>query len=172
MAQCCLVVQHGRRSAREARLTVVFGEAPLPVTNDPDTAGFWLAAERGEVAVCVCANCGAVLHLPRSHCHICRSWTVEWKPVAPAGRLMSWTVAEHQVHPAFPVPYTVVLVELDDAPEVRLAGHLRGRPELTAGMPMRADFVTRPGSVTLVNWRPDVVRRRISAHGSPPGRTI
>lgn len=128
--------------------------APLPVTNDPDTAGFWLAAHNGEVAVCVCARCGTALHLPRSYCHSCRSWAVEWKPVAPRARLVSWTVAEHQVHPAFPVPYTFVLVELDDMPDVRLAGHLDGRPPLRAGMSMRADFVVRPAGVTLVNWIP------------------
>lgn len=128
--------------------------APLPVVNDPDTGGFWRAAQLGQVAICVCANCGAVLHLPRGHCRQCRSWTVEWKPVAPTARLVSWTVAEHQVHPAFPTPYTVVLVELDDAPEVRLAGYLPGRPALAAGLPMTAEFVNRNDEVTLVNWLP------------------
>lgn len=127
---------------------------PLPVTTDPDTAGFWLAAQSGEVAVCVCAGCGTALHLPRSYCHHCKSWTVDWKPVTPKARLVSWTVAEHQVHPAFPVPYTLVLVKLDDYPEVRLAGYLEGRPPLFAGMSMRAEFVTPSDGVTLVNWIP------------------
>ena len=131
------------------------GAPPLPITTDPDTAGFWLAAQSGEVAVCVCASCGAALHLPRSYCHHCQSWTVEWKPVAPKARLVSWTVAEHQVHPAFPVPYTFVLVELEDFPEVRLAGYLDGRPALEAGMAMQAEFVTPSAGVTLVNWKPD-----------------
>jgi len=134
---------------------VVAAVVPLPVIDDPDTAGFWLAAQQGEVTVCACANCGTVLHLPRSHCHNCRSWIVEWKRVAPTARLVSWTVAEHQVHHAFPVPYTVVLVELDEAPEVRLAGHLEGQPPLRAGMRMRAGFVTPAEGVTLVNWLPD-----------------
>ncbi len=129
---------------------------PLPVLSDPDTAGFWMAAQRGEVAVCACANCGAVLHLPRSYCHTCRSWIVEWKPVSPKASLVSWTVAEHQVHPAFPVPYTLVLVALNDAPEVRLAGYLEGRPALKSGLPMKAAFVRPADGVTLVNWIPDV----------------
>lgn len=130
--------------------------SPLPVTNDPDTAGFWLAAQRGEVAVCVCANCGVVLHLPRAYCHVCRSWATEWKVVAPTARLVSWTVAEHQVHAAFPVPYTFVLVELEDAPGVRLGGYIAGRPALSVGMAMRPDFVRIPDEVTLVNWLPEV----------------
>lgn len=135
-------------------MTVAVATVPLPVINDPDTAGFWLAAQRGEVAVCACANCGAVLHLPRGYCHSCGSWTVEWKVVSPEARLVSWTVAEHQVHQAFPVPYTVVLVELDDASGVRLAGYLAGRPTLRAGMSMRADFVAYPQQAALVNWIP------------------
>lgn len=126
----------------------------MPVTNDPDTAGFWLAALRGEVAVCACARCGAVLHLPRAYCSDCGSWTVEWKVVAPTATVVSWTVAEHQVHQAFPVPYTVVLIELDDAPGVRLAGYLPGRPRLSPGMAMRPEFVNYPKHGTLVNWIP------------------
>lgn len=133
---------------------------PLPITSDPDTAGFWLAAQAGQVAVCICANCGAVLHLPRNYCHRCRSWTIEWMPVAAKARLVSWTVAEHEVHPAFPVPYTFVLVELDDVPGVRLAGYLEGRPVLTAGMSMRAEFVKPSDGVTLVNWKPAESPRR------------
>lgn len=74
--------------------------------------------------------------------------------MSPTARLVSWTVAEHQVHPAFPVPYTFVLVELDDAPGVRLAGYLPGRPALRAAMPMRAQFQAEHNSATLVNWVP------------------
>ncbi len=74
--------------------------------------------------------------------------------MAPTAQLVSWTVAEHQVHPAFPVPYTLVLVELDEAPGVRLAGYLPGRPTLHAGMAMRAEFQRPQDSVTLVNWIP------------------
>lgn len=67
---------------------------------------------------------------------------------------MSWTVAEHQVHQAFPVPYTVVLVELAEAAGVRLAGYLPGRPGLSAGMVMRPEFIDYPKHGTLVNWIP------------------
>ena len=64
-------------------------------------------------------------------------------------------MVEHQVHRAFPVPYTLMLVELDEAPGVRLAGYLVRRPDLRAALPMRADFVAPADGVTLVNWVPD-----------------
>ncbi len=128
---------------------------PLPVVDDPDTGGFWAAARRGEVAVCRCARCGELLQLPRGICHRCHGTDIVWEAVTPRARLVAWTVAEHQVHPAFPVPYTVVLVELRDVPQVRLAGRLPGRPVLVPDMPMRAVFHAAESGVTLVDWIPE-----------------
>lgn len=124
---------------------------PAPFTEDHETSPFFAAAADGELALCQCACCYAVLHLPRSYCRFCGSWETTWKPVRPAGTLYSWTVVEHQVHPAFPVPYTLVLVSLTDYPDVRLVGNLEGRPELRAGMPMAAVFQNVSGATT-VNW--------------------
>jgi uncharacterized OB-fold protein len=127
---------------------------PQPVEDDRDTAGFWEAARRHELAVLTCQECGAVLHMPRAYCHHCRSWAVGWREVRGRGSLHSWTVVDHQAHPAFPVPYTVVLVQLDDAPEVRLVGHLPGEPELTVGQSMETWFETLDDGVVLPQWRP------------------
>ena len=68
------------------------------------------------------------------------------------GRVYSWTTVEHQVHPAFPVPYTVVLIQLDDVP-ARLVGHLPGAPELVEGQPMEVWFETLDDGVVLPQWR-------------------
>jgi uncharacterized OB-fold protein len=127
-----------------------------PETDDHDTGGFFAAAAREELAVCACAACGAVLHLPRAYCAGCGRWDTVWRTVAGRGRLYSWTTVEHQVHRSFPVPYTIVLVELDDAPEARLVGYLPGRPELTAGMAMRVWFEPVDDEGTLLpQWIPE-----------------
>jgi uncharacterized OB-fold protein len=125
---------------------------PLPVTDDRDTAGFWEAARRHELAVLACQECEAVLHMPRAYCHHCGSWSVAWRKVAGRGSLRSWTVVDHQSHPAFPVPYTVVLVQLDDV-AARLVGWLPGRPALTPGQPLRVWFEEVDGTV-LPQWAP------------------
>jgi DUF35 OB-fold domain, acyl-CoA-associated len=59
---------------------------------------------------------------------------------------------EHQVHPAYPVPYTVVLVQLDDV-AARLIGRLPGRPDLAPGQPMQVWFEELDGAV-LPQWAP------------------
>lgn len=126
----------------------------LPVGDDLDTGGFFEAARRGELVIRRCNGCDAVLHMPRAYCHTCGSWEGRWAPVAGTATVYSWTVVEHQVHPAYPVPYTVVLVQLDDVPAARLVGYLPGRPELTPGMPMRVWFETVADGVVLPQWAP------------------
>ena len=130
------------------------GERPLPATDDLDTAGYWEAARRDQLTIRVCGHCGQVLHMPRAYCHHCGTWSQTWKEVAGRGRLYSWTTVEHQVHPAFPVPYTIVLVDLDDAPGTRLISYLPGSPELVAGEPMEAWFEHVNDDVVLPQWRP------------------
>lgn len=127
---------------------------PLPYTEDEETGGFWQAAAGGRLVLRACVSCAAVLHLPKPYCHHCGSWEVTWREVRGRGTVYSWTVVRHQIHPAFEVPYTVVLVELDDAPGARLVGHLPGAPELSVGMPMRVRFDEPEPGVTVPNWEP------------------
>ncbi|GAA4681271.1 Zn-ribbon domain-containing OB-fold protein [Gordonia humi] len=125
----------------------------LPVVDDVDTGEFFAAAARGEIAVRVCSACRADVHLPRENCPQCGAFSREWRVVPPLGALYSWTVVEHQVHPATPVPYTVVLVEVDGTDGVRLVGRIDGRAELEIGQRMEAWF-EQVDDVTLPQWRP------------------
>lgn len=127
---------------------------PLPMTDDRDTGGFWAAAADGRLVVRVCSSCTAVLHLPRAYCHRCGTWSEHWAEVAGRGRLYTWTTVEHQVHPAFPVPYTIVLVELDGLPGTRLVGYMEGAPELVPGQAMEVWFEQLDDGVALPQWRP------------------
>jgi uncharacterized OB-fold protein len=124
-----------------------------PVDDDLDTGPFFAAARRGELVVQRCAGCTAVLHVPRRYCRACGSWESRWDVVPGRAVLHSWTVVTHQVHPAYPVPYTVVLVELA-GDGVRLVGSLPGEPTLVVGMAMQVWFEEVGGGVVQPNWRP------------------
>jgi uncharacterized OB-fold protein len=126
----------------------------LPVTDDIDTAGFWDAARQHRLVIRTCRQCQATIHMPMAHCAQCGSWDGYWRDVSGRGRLHSWTVVEHQVHPSYPVPYTIVLVDLDDAPGARLVGRLDGAPELHPGQSMEVHFEPIGEDVVLPNWQP------------------
>ncbi|WP_026926462.1 Zn-ribbon domain-containing OB-fold protein [Granulicoccus phenolivorans] len=124
----------------------------VPTTTDHDTGGFWEAARRHQIAVLYCASCDAVLHMPKQYCRRCGSFDTAWRDVRPQGSVYSWIVVERQIHPAYPAPYTIALIELDDAREARLIGHLPGRVDLQAGQAMIAGFEDHE-TYTLPVWR-------------------
>ncbi|MER6628209.1 OB-fold domain-containing protein [Streptomyces sp. NPDC000987] len=96
---------------------------PVP---DADGAPFWEYARRGELRVQSCADCGEPRFPPRPCCPHCRSFAAEWRPTDGRGRVWSYVVPHPPLLPAYAeqAPYTVVVVELDDAPRVRLVGNL------------------------------------------------
>ena len=124
-----------------------------PVLDDPDTGPFFRAAGEGRLVVRVCDDCDQSLHLPRVRCFACGSFDTSWHEVAGRGRIYTWTVVEHQVHPTFPTPFTAILVELDDRPDVRLADHLAGRPEIGAGTPVEVRFDRLDDDHALPGWQ-------------------
>jgi uncharacterized OB-fold protein len=121
----------------------------LPVVDDRDTGGFFQAAAEGRLTVRRCTGCDAVLHMPVSYCRHCGSTEGRWDEVAPTGRVYSYTVVTHQVHPDFAVPYTVVLIELDDVPEARLVGRIDGRADVHIGLRLVAEL-----GGPVPTWRP------------------
>ncbi|PBC47545.1 Zn-ribbon domain-containing OB-fold protein [Rhodococcus sp. ACPA1] len=101
-----------------------------PRVDDPASRGFFELAAEGKLGVLTCTDCGARVHLPRPRCVGCGGNNLEWSAVAGRGRAKSWTVVEHQVHPLFPVPYTVVLIDVHGEQNVRMIGHLPGRVDV------------------------------------------
>jgi uncharacterized OB-fold protein len=126
----------------------------LPVTTDRDTRGFFEAAAEGRLVYRACNSCGHALHPPTALCPYCHGSDTEWRAAKGAGTLHSWTTVRHAAYPAYETPYTLVLVTLDDVPEVRLVGRLQGEPDLEPNMKMEVWFEKLGDGVVLPQWRP------------------
>ena len=115
----------------------------------------------GELAVQQCEACAARQHPPEEICHVCGSMSFSTAPLPGVGTVHSFTVVHHSVHTALDaaVPYTVVLVSLDAAPELRVVGNLIEGPvdEVSIGMPVEAVWLERIADdgtkVLLPQWR-------------------
>jgi uncharacterized OB-fold protein len=99
-----------------------------PVT-DADGAPFWEYAAQGELRVQACADCAELRFPPRPCCPHCQSFASEWRAVSGRGRIWSYVVPHPPLLPAYAeqAPYNVVVVELEDAPRIRLVGNVVGR---------------------------------------------
>jgi uncharacterized protein len=120
----------------------------------------------GTLAIQRCASCQALQHPPEEVCHACGAMEFGHEVMAPRGRVHSFTVVHHAATRALEdsVPYIVVLVSLDDAPQIRVVGNLVGeeagvasrRPSI--GDPVEAVWSSHdPGDgvvIRLPHWRP------------------
>ncbi len=94
-------------------------EYPRPYPQpDRDTATFWDAQNKHELKFQRCTQCGAVRYVVGPLCPECHSFDHEWIASTGRGTIYSFTVVRHQTHPAFPVPYTMLLVEMEEGPRV------------------------------------------------------
>jgi uncharacterized OB-fold protein len=126
----------------------------LPRIDDPDTKGFFDAAAAGCLAVCTCALCQRVLHPPRAYCADCQAFDTTWVAVSGSASLVTWTVVEHDFGGAFEAPYTVVLVALEELPDIRMVGYIKGRPSLEPGIRMKVRFEQVGDGIVLPQWQP------------------
>ncbi|MCI3272334.1 Zn-ribbon domain-containing OB-fold protein [Streptomyces cylindrosporus] len=98
----------------------------LDPVKDTDGAPFWRYAAEGELRVQACADCGELRFPPRPCCPHCQSFAAEWRPVSGRGRVWSYVVPHPPLLPdyAAQAPYNVIVVELEEAPRIRLVGNL------------------------------------------------
>ncbi|ORT58704.1 OB-fold domain-containing protein [Streptomyces sp. CB03238] len=98
---------------------------------DEDGAPFWEYAARGELRVQACADCGEPRFPPRPCCPHCQSFDSEWRPMSGRGRIWSYVIPHPPLLPAYAAlapRYNVALVELADAPRIRLVGNVVAAP--------------------------------------------
>ena len=130
---------------------------PLPAV-DAVTAGFWAGCAARELRIQRCTSCGAYRQPPAVVCRTCQSFDSTWDESAGTGRVFSYTVVHHSVHPATDgsLPYNVAVIELDDCGHVFVTSNVVGcaNDELRIGMPVRVVWDTVDDSFSLYRFAP------------------
>jgi uncharacterized OB-fold protein len=113
----------------------------------------------GALVVQRCTACGTLQHPPEEICHVCGGMAFDGTTLAPTGTVYSYTVVHYAANKALAdsVPYAVVLVSLDEAPQIRVVGNIPGT-EVHIGMPVVAEWdehTAEDGTqILLPQWRP------------------
>jgi uncharacterized OB-fold protein len=107
---------------------------PRPVPDEM-SAQYWEATGHGELAIQQCDHCGHYSHPPTPVCGSCFGMppAFTFRPVSGTGRIVTWTVMRQAFLPGFTddVPFVVVVVELDEQPDLVLTGRLVDGPDAT-----------------------------------------
>ena len=129
---------------------------PLPAPDDVSRF-FWEAAGGHRLMLQRCRSCAKFQYPPEVCCVHCQGESFELADTSGRGVIYSYAVVDRPLHTGFVdfLPYTVVFVELDDQPALRIVANLVDVPDgtvLSCGMPVEVVFEDR-GAVTLPQFR-------------------
>ena len=118
-----------------------------------ENKGFWDGVKNGKLVFQRCKECSAWVHPPRPACPSCRSLEKEWVPSSGKGTIHSVVTYRESPDPAFKVPYSVVLVELEEG--VKLISNMADmKPEdIQIGMSVEVVFEEVQEDITLPKFR-------------------
>ena len=129
---------------------------PLPVPSPSEVTQFyWDAAKEHKLMIQRCDECRRYIHWPQLYCPNCQSDRLSPTEVSGKGTIYTFCVVNHIFHPAFEVPYSLALIELDEQPGLRMLTNIVDCPneELRVGMQVEVTFEQR-GDYALPQFRP------------------
>jgi uncharacterized OB-fold protein len=108
----------------------------------PENRFFWTAGAEGELRFKRCRDCRSWIHPPAPYCAGCLSKDLAIEAVSGRARVGGFTINHQAWLPGFPPPYVIAIVELEEAPYVRLTTNIVNcAPEAVhVGMPVRVRF--------------------------------
>lgn len=127
---------------------------PLPQLTG--YTGDWYAyVKKHELRFQRCTGCGRWRHVPREYCAKCGSDAFEWAKSSGRGKIFTWTTTVRPLHPAFvtDVPYSGVVVELEEGPRVMTCVTDVAPDDLAMDMPVQVWFDDVTDEVTLAKFK-------------------
>ncbi len=130
---------------------------PVPRPT-PETQPFWDAAQRDELCIQYCHDCGSHYFYPRPFCPDCFGENVTWEAVSGRATLHSYVI-NHRPAPGFEdeAPYAIALVQLHEGP--RMMTNIVGVPNtpeaLVLDMELEVTFEDQ-GGMKVPKFRPAV----------------
>jgi uncharacterized OB-fold protein len=128
---------------------------PLPHI-DEEQRPWWEAAQRHELYIQKCRDCGDLRFHPRALCTSCLSSRTEWVRAKGSGKIYTFTVTYQNQAGGFrdSLPYIMAWVELDEG--IKMLTNIVDCPpqQATIDMPVEVVFDDVTPEVTLVKFRP------------------
>ncbi len=114
----------------------------IPPLLTPENRFFWTAGADGELRFKRCRDCARWIHPPAPRCRACLGDDLEVAAVSGRARVGGFTVNYQPWLPGFPPPYVIAIVEIEEAPYVRLTTNIVDcdPDDVHIGMPVQVRF--------------------------------
>lgn len=115
---------------------------------------FWDGARRRQLVFQRCGECQAPTHTPALVCSRCGAGSLSWEASSGRGVVYSWTTVWRPQTPAFTVPYTPIIVDVEEG--WQMLSNLIGCEHDAAqvGLRVQVEFHRLDDDITLPYFRP------------------
>jgi len=129
-------------------------QVPLP-TDEERSRPFWQGARQGKLRIQVCTACDTLRYPDAPICARCLSEQSHWADFSPRGKVKAWCRFHRAYFEGFPLPHTVMLVELQAGVALYANLSTATRDVLPyVGMEVEAEFEEIADGVTMPRFRP------------------
>ena len=132
------------------------------MSPEPDAVSkpFWDACNEERLVVQNCTACSRLQHPPQEACPQCGSGdNLEWREMNGRGKIHGYCIMYDSRIKLLQAdqPFIIAVIELDDAPEIKMFSHLPGTPvddNVPVGASVRVEFEETDGTRQKVaEWR-------------------
>ena len=131
---------------------------PYPIPEF-DAEAYWQACNEQRLVMQCCDDCARFRWHPAPFCVDCGSGQYSWQRLSGRGKIHTWTVVTHPVHPAAvaKVPYVVIVVELEEQAGLTMVSNLVdcSIDDIDFDKPVSVDFIAHPNGQKLPVFRLD-----------------
>ena len=123
--------------------------ASVDLPLDDDIARrFWDGVDQGQLLLPRCSGCGRWQWYPTETGPCCSGAEFDWQELAGTGTVFTFTTVHHAFLPgiAAATPFTIGLIELDGAEDVRFVGLVDADP-VAIDLRVRVQFVDAGGGI-------------------------
>ena len=129
---------------------------PSPVPDEVSKP-FWDACNEGRLVVQSCTECVWLQHPPQKACASCGSENMEFKQMSGRGKIHGYLIShDSRVMMLQEIqPFNLAVIELEDAPEIKMLSHLPGVPtdEIPVGAAVEVEFEPTYNGQKVAEWR-------------------
>ena len=130
---------------------------PSPVPDEVSKP-FWDACNEGRLVVQNCSACSRLQHPPQKACLACGSEAnIEFREMNGRGKIHGYLIShDSRVMMLQEIqPFNLAVIELEDAPEIKMLSHLPGTPtdEIPVGSAVQVEFEPTYNGQKVAEWR-------------------
>ena len=130
---------------------------PSPVPDEVSKP-FWDACNEGRLVVQHCTTCDWLQHPPQKECAKCGpEGNMEFREMSGRGKIHGYLIShDSRVMMLQEIqPFNLAVIELEDAPEIKMLSHLPGTPtdEIPVGATVQVEFEPTYNGQKVAEWR-------------------